>query len=126
MSSFNAIFDKNRLVLARQLAGIRKNELAAKAGVSASAITTWESGARIPTMENIKALADAFSLPPSFFEVNAEYQHTKSQDVETINVLLPVAHRIFGRFGQLRSFSATRQKPIRTLCMMWRGHSLGI
>ena len=44
MSSFNAIFDKNRLVLARQLAGIRKNELAAKAGVSASAITTWESG----------------------------------------------------------------------------------
>ena len=31
MSSFNAIFDKNRLVLARQLAGIRKNELAAKA-----------------------------------------------------------------------------------------------
>ena len=103
MSSFNAIFDKNRLVLARQLAGIRKNELAAKAGVSASAITTWESGARKPTTENIEALADAFSLPPSFFEVNAEYQHTKSQDVETINGLVASSAPHF------RSLRATTQ-----------------
>lgn len=103
MSSFNAIFDKNRLVLARQLAGIRKNELAAKAGVSASAITTWESGARKPTTENIEALADAFSLPPSFFEVNAEYQHTNSQGVETINGLVASSAPHF------RSLRATTQ-----------------
>ena len=62
MSSHKAIFDKKRLVLARQLAGIRKNELAAKAGVSASAITTWESGARTPTTENLEALATVLFL----------------------------------------------------------------
>ncbi len=126
MSSFNAIFDKNRLVLARQLAGIRKNELAAKAGVSASAITTWESGARKPTTENIEALADAFSLPPSFLRLTQSISTQTPKVLKLLMVLLPAVHRISGRFGQPRSFSATRQKPIRTLCMMWQGHSLGI
>lgn len=126
MSSFNVIFDKNRLVLARQLAGIRKNELAAKAGVSASAITTWESGARIPTMENIKALADAFSLPSSFLRLTQNISTQTPKASEILMVLLPAVHRIFGRFGQLRSFSAIRLRPIRTLCVMWRGRFHGI
>ena len=88
MSSHKAIFDKKRLVLARQLAGIRKNELAAKAGVSASAITTWESGARTPTTENLEALATVLSLPLSFFEVNVEYQRPGAHGIETINGLV--------------------------------------
>lgn len=72
MSYSSITFDKSRLILARQLAGVRKSELALKIGVSPSTITTWESGSRSPEKdESIHALAQALSVPASFFQVGS-------------------------------------------------------
>ena len=65
------VFDGTRLTLARQLAGLRKNELASRIGKSATAVTGWESGAKRPTAATIAQLSLSLSVEPGFFAVGS-------------------------------------------------------
>jgi Zn-dependent peptidase ImmA (M78 family)/transcriptional regulator with XRE-family HTH domain len=62
-----ALFDPARLVLARHLAGLRKNTLAERIGRSPSLITALEQGSRGPSPATVSALAMALQVPPAFF-----------------------------------------------------------
>lgn len=61
------LFDGSRLTLARQLAGLRKSELAARLGKSPTAVAAWETGAKRPTPANVAQLALGLSVDPGFF-----------------------------------------------------------
>lgn len=63
----SAFFDSSRLKVARQLAGLRKSQLAERIGKSASAVAAWESGAKRPTSANVAQLAVGLSVEPGFF-----------------------------------------------------------
>lgn len=66
-SEASAFFDGSRLTVARQLAGLRKSQLAERIGKSASAVAAWESGAKRPTSANVAQLAVGLSVEPGFF-----------------------------------------------------------
>lgn len=61
------LFAGERLVLARQLAGLRKSELAARIGKSATAVSAWEAGTKRPTAANVAELAVGLGVTPAFF-----------------------------------------------------------
>lgn len=65
-------FDGARLTLARNLAGLRKSDLAALIGKSPTAVSAWESGAKRPTPATVAQLALGLSVEPGFFEVRAK------------------------------------------------------
>lgn len=56
-----------RLAKIREAAGHTQSSLAAAAGLSQSAISQLESGARHPTYETIRHIARAMKLPPAYF-----------------------------------------------------------
>lgn len=62
------MFSPERLKLARQRLGLTLTALAEKSGVSPRSLTNFETGDRPPSEESIAKLADALSVPPSFFE----------------------------------------------------------
>lgn len=67
-----AIFDAARLTVARQLAGLRKSELAALLDKSPATVTAWESGAARPTAASVAQLALSLSVDPGFFAARPE------------------------------------------------------
>jgi Zn-dependent peptidase ImmA (M78 family)/transcriptional regulator with XRE-family HTH domain len=67
-----ALFDGSRLTLARHLAGLRKNELAAVIGKSATAVAAWETGAKRPAPATVAELALGLSVAPGFFAVRPD------------------------------------------------------
>ncbi|GAA1531420.1 XRE family transcriptional regulator [Nocardioides humi] len=62
-----ALFDGSRLTLARQLAGLRKNELARIVDVTATAVAAWESGRSKPNPGNVANLSLGLGVDPGFF-----------------------------------------------------------
>lgn len=62
-------FDGARLTMARQLAGLRKTDLATAVGKSPTAVAGWESGAKRPTASTVAQLALGLGVDPSFFAV---------------------------------------------------------
>lgn len=62
-----AFFDGDRLRLARQLAGLRKNALAALIDKTPTAVAAYESGAKNPAPATVAALALALEVSPDFF-----------------------------------------------------------
>lgn len=60
-------FAASRLRLARQLRGLTAKTLAAEVGVSAQAITFFESGDRTPAAETMDSLATVLRYPRQFF-----------------------------------------------------------
>lgn len=62
-----ARFDGGRLALARNLAGIRKNALAALIGKSPTAVAGYENGAKRPAASTVAELALALGVDPDFF-----------------------------------------------------------
>jgi Zn-dependent peptidase ImmA (M78 family)/DNA-binding XRE family transcriptional regulator len=67
-----ALFDGARLTLARNLAGLRKNELAARVDKSATAVAAWESGAKRPTAATVAQLSLSLSVDPGFFAIRPD------------------------------------------------------
>lgn len=61
------IFSQHRLTLARQRRGLRKQELAARIGVTPKAVSRWESGERVPDDDNLRALSDELRFPKEYF-----------------------------------------------------------
>jgi Zn-dependent peptidase ImmA (M78 family)/DNA-binding XRE family transcriptional regulator len=62
-----AIFDPQRLRIARQLQGWQRTELAEKVGVSAAAISQFELGRSKPRPATLAQIALSLKLPVSFF-----------------------------------------------------------
>jgi Zn-dependent peptidase ImmA (M78 family)/transcriptional regulator with XRE-family HTH domain len=60
-------FDGDRLTLARQLAGLRKNALAGLIGKTPTAVAAYESGQKKPAPATIAALSLALEVEPAFF-----------------------------------------------------------
>lgn len=67
-----ALFDGARLTLARQLAGLRKSDLAALIDKSSTAVASWESGAKRPTAATVAQLALGLSVEPGFFAIRPD------------------------------------------------------
>lgn len=67
-----AIFDGARLTLARQLAGLRKSDLAALIQMTPTAVAAWESGAKRPTAATVAKLALALTVDPGFFAMRPD------------------------------------------------------
>ena len=61
------LFAPERLILARQLEGLRKSELAARIGKSSTAVAAWETGTKRPTPANVAELAMSLGVTPEFF-----------------------------------------------------------
>ncbi|MCE0540450.1 XRE family transcriptional regulator [Kineosporia rhizophila] len=65
-------FDGARLTLARQLAGLRKSDLAGVLDKTPTAVAGWESGAKRPTAATVAQLALRLSVDPGFFAVRPD------------------------------------------------------
>lgn len=61
------LFDGERLTLARQLAGLRKNGLAEAVGKTPTAIAAYESGSMRPATQTVARLCLALGVEPEFF-----------------------------------------------------------
>jgi Zn-dependent peptidase ImmA (M78 family)/transcriptional regulator with XRE-family HTH domain len=62
-----ALFHPGRLELARQAAGLRKNELAERVGVTPAAISQFEHGRANPSASTLAKLALALGMPVEYF-----------------------------------------------------------
>ncbi len=49
------------------LAGLRQEVLACRAGVAVETVRQWESGAKLPDVEQLKVIAAFFGLPYAWF-----------------------------------------------------------
>lgn len=61
------LFDGQRLTLARQLVGLRKNALAAKIDKSATAVAAYENNTKRPAPATVAQLCLTLGVDPSFF-----------------------------------------------------------
>jgi Zn-dependent peptidase ImmA (M78 family)/transcriptional regulator with XRE-family HTH domain len=61
------LFDATRLRIARQAAMLRKKELAERIGVSAAAISQYESGTTSPAAKTVAVLSLALGVPADYF-----------------------------------------------------------
>jgi len=71
VASVAARFDGSRLTLARQLAGLRKSQLAALVGKTPTAVAGWESGTKRPTPANVAQLALSLEVDAEFFALRS-------------------------------------------------------
>ena len=67
-----AFFDGARLTLARQLAGLRKSDLAELLDMSPTAVAGWESGAKRPTAVTVARLALSLGVDLGFFAMRPD------------------------------------------------------
>ncbi|WP_433034179.1 helix-turn-helix domain-containing protein [Actinomycetospora sp. CA-053990] len=61
------VFDGERLTLARHLAGLQKNKLAAKIYKTPTAVASYENGTKRPSPETVGQLSLALGVDPEFF-----------------------------------------------------------
>lgn len=67
LSNMSAIFEGERLALARQLAGLKKVQLAQLIDMSPASVTAWENGQKKPNRATIARLCMALQVEPQFF-----------------------------------------------------------
>jgi Zn-dependent peptidase ImmA (M78 family)/DNA-binding XRE family transcriptional regulator len=71
-------FNPDSLKLARELRGLRKNELANLLEITPSAITQFENGQSRPHPQNIARLSMALKVPPMFFTTSNQIRMISS------------------------------------------------
>jgi Zn-dependent peptidase ImmA (M78 family)/transcriptional regulator with XRE-family HTH domain len=76
----SVVFDPERLRLAREDAGFRKNELAEAIGVSPAAISQFESGRAAPRAATLSAIALACGFPVDFFRLDGRPTRPRDAD----------------------------------------------
>src|SRR5438270_636065 len=57
---------KDRIKAAIKLAGLTQSELAKRLSISQAAVSAWSKGTKMPTPENIEAMAAALSASPQW------------------------------------------------------------
>ncbi|MFD9664876.1 XRE family transcriptional regulator [Rhodococcus sp. NPDC059968] len=104
-----ALFDGSRLILARQLAAMRKSELAQAIGKSPTAVAGWESGTKRPTASTVAELTLALGLEPAFFAVRQEEiaVPTSTPHFRSLRATTQVARDQARAYGQLAVDIAT-------------------
>ncbi|MCJ7602393.1 MAG: helix-turn-helix domain-containing protein [Desulfobulbaceae bacterium] len=86
MSSKPSEIFKARLRNARESRELSQGELAKRAGLQASAVSHFETGARKPSFDNLKRLADAL-------RVTTDYLLGRSDDLEGLAECADQLHR---------------------------------
>jgi Zn-dependent peptidase ImmA (M78 family)/transcriptional regulator with XRE-family HTH domain len=66
-------FDPARLTQARILAGLSKQDLAEKLGVSAAAVGQYEAGITAPRPDHVARIGQVLDYPPAFFATGRPY-----------------------------------------------------
>ncbi|WP_219813830.1 XRE family transcriptional regulator [Rathayibacter sp. AY1A7] len=67
LQGVSSSFDGSRLTLARQLAGLRKVELAKLIEMTPASVAAWENGTKFPAKTAIARLSMKLQVPPRFF-----------------------------------------------------------
>src|SRR3981081_3129834 len=62
------MFNRSRVLLARERRGVTKEALAAQSQISTRSLAAYESGAKTPAPRTIKVIAESLGFPISFFE----------------------------------------------------------
>jgi Zn-dependent peptidase ImmA (M78 family)/transcriptional regulator with XRE-family HTH domain len=75
-----AIFDPQRLRVARQLHRLTRSALANEVGVSAAAVGQWEAGEARPRAQTLLDIARALSFPVSYFATSGVKLHNLGTD----------------------------------------------
>jgi len=96
------LFDGARLTLARQLAALRKSELAAALGRSATIVSAWENGRR-PSPANLAELSLRLGVDPAFFAVTngGLPRLTSAPHFRSLRSTTQVARELASAYGQL-------------------------
>lgn len=55
-----------RLLWLRRRAGLSQATVAAAIGVRVETVSSWEHGRRVPSVEHLRALAEAYCCPPGW------------------------------------------------------------
>ena len=93
------MFDKDRLISAREAAGITKAELADRSGLSVSAIQGYETGRRRPNADQLGRLAKALGVSADYLlclvdeEANQLFQAIKASPPEVVSAVLTLVSR---------------------------------
>src|SRR4051812_12641525 len=61
---------KERIKLAMQLAGLTQSELAKRLDLSQAAVSGWLKGTKMPTSDNIEAMAKVLAATPQWLAYN--------------------------------------------------------
>src|SRR3954464_14435376 len=67
LAGVSAMFDGGRLTLARQLAGLKKIQLADLIEMTPASVSAWENGTKNPNGSAVAALSVALQVEPQFF-----------------------------------------------------------
>src|SRR5664279_5112626 len=67
LSAVSSMFDGSRLTLARQLAGLKKVQLAERIAMTPASVSAWESGTKSPNGSAIARLSMVLQVEPQFF-----------------------------------------------------------
>lgn len=59
------MYERKRLKAARIAKGVTQTELAARIGVTAQAVSSFEKGTKEPKMEMVKRIAEALGITPN-------------------------------------------------------------
>ncbi|HEX2130923.1 MAG TPA: XRE family transcriptional regulator [Actinophytocola sp.] len=98
-------FDAARLTMARELAGLRKRELAEAIGRTAAAVSQYELGQSRPSGETLRRCAAALDVPVTFFTTGRPH------------LRLDTAH---AHFRSLRATTAVRrQQALAHVELLW-------
>jgi transcriptional regulator with XRE-family HTH domain len=104
-----------RLKQARELRGLSQGELAARAGLQASAVSHFETGGRKPSFDNLRRLADAL-------DVTTDYLIGRVKDVGGVGS----ADRLHRHIQQLQTADrAFAEDMIRNLALRARERAKG-
>ncbi len=76
------MFVGSRLTLARQLAGMKKNELAESIGKTPTAIASYEAGRSRPAASTVARLCIALGVEPDFFLATAGTERSEANSLE--------------------------------------------
>lgn len=86
-----------RVLTAREALGITQSELATRSGIPNGTISHFETGARKPSFDNLKKLADALDVSADYllgriesfnFPINGDFEKLDHADQRLIEILL--------------------------------------
>lgn len=108
-------FERTRLRVARELAGLSQAQLARQAGLTPAAISQFESGAARPSPGTLEAFGEILMVPASFFHEAMSESHegffrslrrTSVVDRRRARAIGHVAHDLAARAAEAQQFRA--------------------
>lgn len=108
LSGVSALFDGNRLTLARKLVGLKKTQVAELVGMTPASVSAWESNSAKPGSSTVARLSLVLGVEPQFFlpsskESTATIPHFRSlrSTTQTAQDQAAAYGRLVGNIGTL-------------------------